>query len=108
MFVSLRKARTVCGRQPVRNGVAAFAAGGSVGPAEIAPTRAISARQIDDRFINWTRAAYPRAAAHTRMVSVARIQLDSRKSVGPFKGMICDDISEIAVDTVIAVNGFFD
>ena len=64
------------------------------GSAEIAPTRAISARQIDDRFINWARAAYPRAAAHTRMVSVARIRPDSRKSVRPFKGMICDDISE--------------
>ena len=68
------------------------------GSAEIAPTRAISARQIDDRFINWARAAYPRAAAHTRMVSVARIQLDSRKSVRPFKGMICDDISEFESD----------
>jgi hypothetical protein len=30
MFVPLRKARIVCGRQPVRNGVAAFAAGGSL------------------------------------------------------------------------------
>jgi len=30
MFVPLRKASTVCGRQPVRNGVAAFAAGGSL------------------------------------------------------------------------------
>ena len=68
------------------------------GSAEIAPTRAISARQIDDRFINWARAAYPRAAAHTRMVSVARIRPDSRKSVRPFKGMICDDISEFESD----------
>jgi len=68
------------------------------GSAEIAPTRAISARQIDDRFINWARAAYPRAAAHTRMVSVARIRPDSRKSVRPFKGIICDDISEFESD----------
>ena len=52
------------------------------------------------------RAAYPGAAAQTRVVSLAGIRLDSRKSVRPFKGIICDDISEIAVDTVIAVNGF--
>ena len=36
----------------------------------------------------------PTAAAQTRMVSVARIRLDSRKSLRPFKGIICDDISE--------------
>jgi hypothetical protein len=30
MFVPLQKARTVCGHQPGRNGVAAFAAGGSL------------------------------------------------------------------------------
>jgi hypothetical protein len=93
MFVPLRKARTVCGRQPVRN-VLLLRPVDRFGSAEIAPTRAISARQIDDRFINWARAAYPRAAAHTRMVSVARIRPDSRKSVRPFKGIICDDISE--------------
>ena len=34
------------------------------------------------------------AAAQTRMVSVARIRLDSRKSTRLFKGIICDDISE--------------
>jgi hypothetical protein len=28
------------------------------------------------------------------MVSVVRIRLDSRKSVRPFKGIFCDDISE--------------
>ena len=33
-------------------------------------------------------------AAQTRIVSVARIRLDSRKSVRPFKEIICDDISE--------------
>jgi len=48
------------------------------------------------------------AAAQTRIVSVVRIRLDTRKSVRPFKGIICADISQIAVDTVIAVNGFFD
>ena len=34
------------------------------------------------------------AAAQTRMVSVARIRLVSRKSTRLFKGIICDDISE--------------
>jgi hypothetical protein len=33
-------------------------------------------------------------AAQTRIVSVARIRLDPRKSVRPFKGIICRDISE--------------
>jgi hypothetical protein len=36
----------------------------------------------------------PDGAAQTRMVSVARIRPDSRKSVRPFKGIICADISE--------------
>jgi hypothetical protein len=31
----------------------------------------------------------PNAAAQTRMVSVAKIRLDSRKSVQSFKGIIC-------------------
>src|SRR5437879_2058375 len=34
------------------------------------------------------------AAAQTRIVSKARIRLDSRKSVRSFKGIICVDISE--------------
>ncbi|HVI67315.1 MAG TPA: hypothetical protein VM910_32775, partial [Bradyrhizobium sp.] len=36
----------------------------------------------------------PNAAAQTRIVSVARIRLDRRKSTQLFKGIICDDISE--------------
>ena len=36
----------------------------------------------------------PKAAAQTRVVSKARIWLDSRKSVRSFKGIICVDISE--------------
>jgi hypothetical protein len=36
----------------------------------------------------------PGAAAQPRMVSVVRIRLDSHKSLRPFKGIICDDISE--------------
>jgi hypothetical protein len=43
----------------------------------------------------------PGAAAQTRVVSKARIRLDSRKSVQTFKGIICLDISEIAVGTLI-------
>src|SRR6266566_4574817 len=40
------------------------------------------------------RAAPPTVAAQTRIVSKARIRLDSRKSVRSFKGIICVDISE--------------
>ena len=36
----------------------------------------------------------PNAAAQTRVVSLARIRLDSQKSVRLFKEIICDDISE--------------
>jgi hypothetical protein len=43
----------------------------------------------------------PNAAAQTRIVSKARIRLDSGKSVRSFKGIICADISEIAVGTLI-------
>src|SRR2546429_8910014 len=38
----------------------------------------------------------PNAAAQTRIVSKARIRLDSCKSVRSFKAIICVDISEIA------------
>jgi hypothetical protein len=40
----------------------------------------------------------PHAAAQTRIVSKARIQLDSRKSVRHFKGIICADVSEFESD----------
>ena len=36
----------------------------------------------------------PNAAAQTRMVSVAKIRLDRRKSTRLFKGIIYDDVSE--------------
>src|SRR5690348_13878571 len=36
----------------------------------------------------------PNAAAQTRIVSVAKIRLNPWKSVQPFKGIFCDDISE--------------
>jgi hypothetical protein len=38
--------------------------------------------------------ATPTVAARTRIVSAAGIRLDHRKSLRPFKGIICDDISE--------------
>jgi hypothetical protein len=41
-------------------------------------------------------AAHPSAAALTRIVSKARIWLDSRKSIRSFKEIICVDISEFA------------
>src|SRR5215831_16618093 len=34
------------------------------------------------------------AAAQTRLVSMAEIRLDRRKSTRLFKGIICDDVSE--------------
>ena len=40
------------------------------------------------------RAAYPGAAAQTRVVSVAGIRLGSGEFARAFKGIICDDISE--------------
>ena len=49
---------------------------------------------IPAEILAYTRAAYPKRAAQTRIVSKARIRLDSRKSVRSFKGIICVDISE--------------
>src|SRR5262249_10437445 len=43
----------------------------------------------------------PNAAAQTRIVSKARIRAGSRESTRPFKGIFCDDVSEIAVGTLI-------
>ena len=36
----------------------------------------------------------PGTAAQARLVSVAKIRLDPRKSTRLFKGIICDDVSE--------------
>jgi len=41
------------------------------------------------------------AAAQTRVVSLAGIRLGSWESARAFKGIVCDDISEIAVGTLI-------
>src|SRR5262252_7323765 len=43
----------------------------------------------------------PGAAAQTRVVSMVGIRLGSWESSPAFKGIICDDISEIAVGTLI-------
>jgi hypothetical protein len=43
----------------------------------------------------------PNAAAQTRVVSMARIRLGSWESARAFKGIICDDVSKIAVGTLI-------
>jgi hypothetical protein len=44
--------------------------------------------------ISRARAAYPGAAAQTRVVSLAAIRLGSWESARVFKGIICDDTSE--------------
>ena len=43
----------------------------------------------------------PGAAAQTRVVSRAGIRLEPWESPRSFKGIICDDVSEIAVGTLI-------
>ena len=65
----------------------AFAAGGSSSDRKRATSVQISAESSRELRI-------PNAAAQTRMVSVAKIRLDRRKSTRLFKGIICDDISE--------------
>ena len=46
------------------------------------------------RSWHWARAAPPTVAARTRIVSAAAIRPDHGKSVRPFKGIFCHDISE--------------
>jgi hypothetical protein len=87
------------------NGVAGFAAGGSSSERKRSrPIRAFSATPRDDQRPCRTlaedpgrtqpRAAYPGAAAQTRVVSMAAIRLGSWESARAFKGIICGDISE--------------
>src|SRR5947207_1297432 len=52
------------------------------------------AASLSAEIVGYARAAYPSAAAQTRIVSTARIRLDSRKSMRSFKEIICVDISE--------------
>jgi hypothetical protein len=49
--------------------------------------KVVCVQRVDERHI-------VRRSSNTRIVSAARIRLDLRKSVRPFKGIICDDISE--------------
>jgi hypothetical protein len=85
--------------------IACLAAGGSSSDRKrTRPTRAFSATPHDgqrrcrtlaeDPGRTEPRAAYPRAAAQTRVVSLAGIRLQSWESVRAFKGIICHDISE--------------
>jgi transposase len=89
-------------RYAARTGFAA--SGSSSDGTRSRPIRAFSATPHDgqrpcrmlaeDPGRTQSRDAYPGAAAQTRVVSKARIRLDSRKSTRLFKGIICDDISE--------------
>ena len=92
-------------QRKLRNGVAGFAAGGSSSDRKRSrPIRAFSATPRDgqrrcrtlaeDPGRTQPRAAYPGAAAQTRVVSMAAIRLGSWESARAFKGIICDDISE--------------
>jgi hypothetical protein len=54
----------------------------------------VARARIPAEILAYARAAFPNAAAQTRMVSVARNRLDPRKSCATFKGIFCHDISE--------------
>jgi hypothetical protein len=92
-------------QRKLSNGVVGFAAGGSSSERKRSrPIRAFSATPHDGQRRGRTllkipaesspELLFPNAAAQTRIVSKARIRLDSCKSVRSFKGIICDDISE--------------
>jgi hypothetical protein len=87
------------------NGVVGFAAGGSSSDrksrGQFVPSRRrrMMANVGAERLLKIPAEPSPElripgAAAQTRVVSLAGIRLDSRKSVRPFKGIICDDVSE--------------
>src|SRR5215471_5693622 len=84
-------------QRKVSNGIAGLAAAGSsLDQAKIA---AVPAPQRARKHPCWhpgirPELRFPRAAAQTRIVSVARIRLDSRKSARPFKVIFCGDIFE--------------
>jgi hypothetical protein len=72
-------------QRKVRNGIAGLAAAG--------PSR--HRQNIAAEILApGPRAAPPTVAARTRIVSAAGIRLNHRKSVRPFKGIFCNDISE--------------
>src|SRR5207245_8792917 len=73
-------------QRKLRNGVAGFCRRRIIFGPTCARGRGMLAAGLELRITG--------AAAQTRMVSVARIRLVSRKSPRLFKGIICDDISE--------------
>jgi hypothetical protein len=75
------------------HGIAGLAAAGSSRHRQKIAAIPASA-SILPRSWHSARAAPPTVAARTRIVSAAAIRLDHRKSVRPFKGIFCDDISE--------------
>jgi hypothetical protein len=77
----------------VSHGIAGLAAAGSSRHRQKIAAIPASA-SILPRSWHSARAAPPTVAARTRIVSAAGIRLDHRKSVRPFKGIICNDISE--------------
>jgi hypothetical protein len=92
-------------QRKVRNGVAGLAArGASSDRKKSRANSCLTAMPLDGQHRRTTLAEdpgstrperhFPSGAAQTRARSVARIRLDPRKSVRPFKGIICGDISE--------------
>jgi hypothetical protein len=102
-----RHTRSLCAQSPAQSEQwrCWFARRRSIfGSAEIAANSCLTAMLLDGqtsaqnacrRFRQHEAgAAFPQRRSSTRIVSVARIRLDSRKSVRSFKGIICGDISE--------------
>ena len=89
-------------QRKVSNEVARLAAASSLDPpkSQFLPSQRVS-EVISAEIVALPERRFPSAADQTRIVSVARIRPDSRKSARSFKGIICDDISEIAVGTLI-------
>jgi len=94
--------RTVCGCQPVEVIIVAMVT--PPGRLSSLSTRACFEPAQASLLRSWR---FPHARSSNANNLCARILLVSRKSVRPFKGIFCDDVSEIAVDTVITVNGSF-
>ena len=95
-------------QRKVSNGVAGLAAGGaSLDRQKSRANSCLTAMPLDGQRRRRTLAGdpgstrperhFPSGAAQTRIVSAARIRLDSWKSLRTFKGIICGDISEFGV-----------
>jgi hypothetical protein len=70
-------------------------------PGNPASSAGVARTSILAEFLAYARAAYPQRRSSNANSLQARIRLDSRKSVRPFKEIICVDVSEIAVGTLI-------